>query len=75
MQQNQKEEKKTPPNDLLRYSGMGIKMAVVIAVAVFGGIKLDEMRDAEFPLWTLTLSLCGVAAAIYFVIKDTQPQK
>lgn len=57
----------------MRYTGMATKMGVVIFLAVYGGIKLDEQTSSEFPLWTLVLSLIGVAAAIYFVIKDTSP--
>ena len=67
--------KRRPPNDFLRYSGMATKMGVVIGAAVFGGIKLDERTASDFPTWTLILSMLGVAAAIYFVIKDTQPRK
>lgn len=67
-------EKRSRPNDFLRYSGMATKMGVVIAMAVFGGIKLDEINGSE-PLWTLVLSMIGVAAAIYFVIKDTSPNR
>jgi len=53
---------------------MATKMAVVIALAVYSGIKLDKSNTVEFPIWTLVLSLVGVAAAIYFVIRDTRPQ-
>jgi hypothetical protein len=54
---------------------MATKMAVVIAIAVFSGIELDDRNSMKFPIWTLTLSLVGVAVAIYFVIKDTQPRQ
>lgn len=66
--------KSKQPNDFLRYTGMATKMAVVIALAVYSGIKLDKSNTVEFPIWTLVLSLVGVAAAIYFVIRDTRPQ-
>lgn len=73
-QEPKSKEKKSQPNDFLRYTGMATKMGVVIALAVFGGIKLDESNGSE-PLWTLILSLVGVAGAIYFVIKDTSPRR
>ncbi len=66
--------KSKPPSDFMRYTGMATKMAVVIGVAVYSGIKLDNLSKNEFPVWTLILSLLGVAAAIYFVIKDTRPR-
>lgn len=50
---------------------MGTKMAVVILAGVLGGRALDDRSSLEFPLWTLVLSMLGVALAIYFVIKDT----
>lgn len=63
-------EKKNP-NEALKYSGMGIKMAVVIAAGVFGGQYLDEKMGNASPWMTIVLSLVGVALAIYFVISDT----
>jgi hypothetical protein len=51
---------------------MATKMAIVIGAAVYSGIKLDASFSGNFPVWTLSLSLTGVAAAIYFVIKDTR---
>lgn len=51
---------------------MATKMALVIGAAVYGGIKLDVLQGGKFPVWTLVLSLAGVAAAIYFVIRDTR---
>jgi|AntRauTorcE11897_2_1112592.scaffolds.fasta_scaffold46881_2 membrane protein DedA with SNARE-associated domain len=55
----------------MKYTGMAMKMALVILAGVLGGRELDERSSLEFPLWTLVLSLVGVALAIYFVIKDT----
>lgn len=59
------------PNEALKYSGMAIKMAVVIAAGVFGGQYFDEKMNNASPWMTIILSLVGVAAAIYFVITDT----
>jgi|LakMenEpi03Aug12_release.lakeMendotaPanAssembly.Ray.scaffolds.fasta_scaffold1465316_2 ATP synthase protein I len=70
----EKSSKSKQPNDFMRYTGMATKMAVVIGVAVYGGIKLDEKFSAEFPVWTLVLSMAGVGMAIYFVIKDSAPR-
>lgn len=62
---------KKNPNEALKYSGMAIKMGVVIAAGVFGGQYLDEKMDNQSPWMTIVLSLVGVALAIYFVISDT----
>lgn len=53
---------------------MAIKMAVVIFAGVYGGILLDERIGGHTPWMTIILSLVGVAAAIYIVIRDTQPR-
>lgn len=67
---SQKKDKGNP-NEALKYSGMAVKMAVVIAAGVFGGQYLDEKMGNASPWMTIVLSLLGVAAAIYFVISDT----
>lgn len=66
-----KEEVKKPINDFYKYSGMAIQMGITIAAAVYGGIALDEKLGLDTPWFTLLLSLIGVAAAIYIVIKTT----
>ena len=53
-----------------KYSGLGIQMAVIILITVWGGIRLDKLFAFEFPVFTLILSLLGVFAAIYTAIKD-----
>ena len=53
-----------------RYSGMAIEMMSVIAVGSFAGYKIDERRGAEFPLWTLILSLTSVFAALCLIIRN-----
>ncbi|MEI6816281.1 MAG: AtpZ/AtpI family protein [Bacteroidota bacterium] len=62
--------KKKPLNNYARYSGMGIQMAVIISLGMFGGMKLDELVGIKFPIFTIVLSLAAVAMAIYVSIKD-----
>jgi len=57
-------------NDFGRYSGMAFQMVAIIAVATWGGIKLDKLAGFEKPVFTIVLSLLGVFAAIYTAIKD-----
>lgn len=68
---NSKEGGNFRPNDFYKYSGMAIKMAVVIAAGVYGGMALDDRYSPKTPWFTLLFSLAGVGAAIYIVIKDT----
>jgi hypothetical protein len=45
-------------------------MIVIILAGTFGGIKLDEKTEMNFPLFTVTLSFLSVILAIYIVLKE-----
>lgn len=45
-------------------------MLGIILVTTWGGRKLDELAGNKTPVFTIILSLLGVFAAIYVVIKD-----
>ncbi|HPG73010.1 MAG TPA: AtpZ/AtpI family protein [Bacteroidales bacterium] len=53
-----------------RYSAMVVQMIAIILGCVYGGIWLDEKTDIGFPLFAVVLSLFGVFAAIYLMIKQ-----
>jgi F0F1-type ATP synthase assembly protein I len=57
-------------NDFARYSGIAFQMIAIILITTWGGIKLDKIAETEKPVFTIILSLLGVFAAIYTVIKD-----
>ena len=48
----------------VRYSTLGIEMAVIIGGAVWGGVALDRRREASFPLFTLLLAALGFTIAL-----------
>ena len=77
METNQKPKKQsTPTNDYAKYGAMGLQMAVIIGLGVFGGKKLDQYFGfIKPPVFTLILSLVSVFAAMYFVIKDFLKKK
>lgn len=52
-----------------RYSTIAIQMAVIIIITSLGGVKLDKWAGTE-PVFTVILSLLGVAAAMWLVIKE-----
>lgn len=55
---------------------MAIQMAVVIGLSAWGGQKLDALYALQTPVFTIVLSLLGIAAALYLVLKDfIQPRK
>jgi F0F1-type ATP synthase assembly protein I len=69
---NQKKQKNKPENGLSaysRYSAIAVEMVVIIVIASLGGVKLDKVAGTE-PVFTIILSLLGVAAAMWLIIKD-----
>jgi len=49
---------------------MGLQMASIIALGVWGGTRLDSYFNTKFPAFTLVFSLLSVFGAVYWVIKD-----
>jgi ATP synthase protein I len=70
--QNQKDNnpKNTGLTSFVRYSGMGFQMVAIILLFYWAGSKLDERSGNEKPIYTAILTLLGVFAGIYLVIKD-----
>ena len=71
-QPNPKKEKNSPEGGLAaysRYTTIAVQMVVIIVAASLGGVKLDKLADTK-PLFTIILSLLGVAAAMWLIIKD-----
>jgi len=57
-----------------RYSTIAIQMVVIIIITSLGGVKLDKWIGTEL-VFTIILSLLGVAAAMWLVIKEAIRQK
>lgn len=71
-QQDPKKEKNNGQQGLSaysRYSTIAIQMVVIIIITTLGGVKLDRWAGTE-PWLTVILSLLGVAAAMWLVIKE-----
>lgn len=56
----------------LRFTGLGLTMALVIGVFCFGGWWLDEQVRWKYPLFTVVLSLLGIAGAMLYLFKETE---
>ncbi len=54
----------------MKYASMGTQMLVIMAVCTFGGYYIDQWFAWKTPVFTLLLSLFGIAAALYLSIKD-----
>lgn len=55
---------------LMKYATMGIQMLVIMALFTFGGYYLDHGLGLGFPVFTLVLSIVGIAAAFYLSLRD-----
>jgi F0F1-type ATP synthase assembly protein I len=73
-QKKQKEPQKKQENNALqtyaKYSGLAFQMIVIILVTTWGGTKLDKILELKKPVFTIILSLLGVFAAIYTLLRD-----
>jgi hypothetical protein len=49
---------------------MGFQMVIIILLFYWAGSKLDERAGSEKPVYTAILSLLGVFAGLYIVLKD-----
>lgn len=65
-------EKKSssPISNFARFSSVGIQMGVLIALFSWLGTYLDKKFLSKTPWWTIGLSLFGVFASLYLVIKE-----
>jgi F0F1-type ATP synthase assembly protein I len=77
MKEQQPSKKKNPknpenkgPKDFARYTGLAFQMLGIILVTTWGGAKLDKLAGNKTQVFTIILSLFGVFAAIYTVVKD-----
>ena len=55
--------------DWVKYTGLGFQMIATLVIFVFAGVYLDEYLGYEM-VFTLILSLLGVAAGLYVALKD-----
>ena len=58
-----------PLNAYMRYSGLGMQMAVIICLGVWGGQRLDAHYQTKEPLFTVFLSLFAVIVSLIYVIR------
>jgi hypothetical protein len=50
-------------------------MLVIIAVGVFGGVKLDAWLRTGFPIFTVVMSVLSVILSIYQATRDLLKKK
>ena len=68
--QKEKKSKYSGLENYAKYTGIAFQMIVIILLAVWGGLKLDEKYNEEEPLFIIILSILGVFLALYVALKD-----
>ena len=66
----EQDKKKSGISKFARFSGLGIQMGAIIAGFTWLGTFLDKKYSTKTPWWTIGLSLFGVMAGLYLVIKE-----
>ncbi|MFC6996309.1 AtpZ/AtpI family protein [Rufibacter roseus] len=66
--QSPKEKEDAQLKPYLKYSGLAFQMIAIMAVAAWGGRKLDAYFQNQIPWWTLVLLLLAVFGSMYSVI-------
>lgn len=61
--------KKQQFDNFLKYGNMGFQLFAAIFLGVWGGMKVDEWLHTK-PWFTIILSLFGISAGMYSVLKD-----
>ncbi|MFK7806663.1 MAG: AtpZ/AtpI family protein [Saprospiraceae bacterium] len=67
---NKPPRSKKQANQVLKYSGMGMQMAIAVFVGAMIGQRLDAHFQMERPIWTAVLALVFLGAVMYMVFKD-----
>lgn len=58
-------------NSYLRFTGLGFTMIGIILVFCFAGWWLDKTLAWKFPVFTIALSLLGIAGSMVYLFKET----
>ena len=69
------DSKKKQFTGVLKYSGLAFQMITIILIVLYGGMKLDEYLENEFPLFTFLGAISGVVLSLYVVLKDLLNKK
>jgi F0F1-type ATP synthase assembly protein I len=64
------DDPKERTNKYLKFSSLGIQMGIIIGGFAYLGSYLDERHKNKTPWWTLGLTLFGVGAGLYLMIKE-----
>ncbi|WP_025762262.1 AtpZ/AtpI family protein [Dyadobacter tibetensis] len=55
---------------LAQYSGLAMQMLGTILIFTYAGVRLDRWQGHQIPGWTIVLSLTGIGASLYMLIRN-----
>ncbi len=56
-------------NDWVKYSSLGMEMAVIVAAFVVGGVMIDKRTAMQFPLFTLVGTALGLTIGMIRLVR------
>lgn len=75
MQSNEPQTTKGKYNNLLKYATLGTQMMVLLALGIWGGLKLDEKLNT-LPLFLIIFPLLGLVLSFYQLYRQLiKPKK
>ena len=69
MKKGKIQKKKNQLDNYIKYSSLAFQMGATIALFSWLGLRIDEWRDTQQPIYTVAFSLTGVFLSLYLVIK------
>ncbi len=63
--------KKNNNNQLLQYAGLATQLFILLAITIWGGIKLDKWLNFSTPILTWVLPLIAIVALMIKIVKET----
>lgn len=64
-----------PANDLARFSGLGLQMAVILGFFAYGGHRLDQYLGNASPWFTIVGCLLGLGLSMAQLLWQLAKQK
>ena len=56
--------------NMMRYAGMATQWMVMLGIAVWAGLEIDERTGWRFPLFTVLLPLIAIFVSLWKLIKS-----
>jgi hypothetical protein len=72
---NPKQQPNKTEFSAMRYAGWGTQLFVMLALAVFGGNKIDKWAGFSTPLLVWILPFVVLVLMIYQLVKETSKKK